>query len=169
MRLKLECCDMNLKCVEDHKCNPILVALPSMGVLRKLLHPLDMVRVACSVGSWRTKVRVVQALLPSRSTRSTTTSSPTPTARWTTSRTSSPPNSFPGYQQGPTLNGYAPQPQPPTNSPGLGRIGPWRTEVDRGLLRLNNIPISRSQCHTRMTQERRLKCLGPLLQEVRCN
>ncbi|KAK5065049.1 hypothetical protein LTR84_000884 [Exophiala bonariae] len=31
-----------------------------------------------------------------------------------------PPNSFPGYQ-GPTLNGYAPQPQPPTNSPGLGK------------------------------------------------
>lgn len=29
-----------------------------------------------------------------------------------------PPNAFTGYQPGPTLNGYAPQPQPPTNSPG---------------------------------------------------
>lgn len=31
-----------------------------------------------------------------------------------------PPSSFPGYQQGPALNGYAPQP-PPTNSPGPGK------------------------------------------------
>jgi glucose repression regulatory protein TUP1 len=31
------------------------------------------------------------------------------------------PNSFGGYQQGPPLNGYAPQAQPPTNSPGLGK------------------------------------------------
>lgn len=29
-----------------------------------------------------------------------------------------PPSSFAGYQQGPTLNGYAPQSQPPSNSPG---------------------------------------------------
>ncbi|KAK5076573.1 general transcription repressor [Lithohypha guttulata] len=29
-----------------------------------------------------------------------------------------PPSSFAGYQPGPTLNGYASQPQPPTNSPG---------------------------------------------------
>lgn len=32
-----------------------------------------------------------------------------------------PPNAYPGYQPGPTLNGYGPQPQPPTNSPGLGK------------------------------------------------
>ena len=31
-----------------------------------------------------------------------------------------PPNSFPGYQPGPTLNGYG-GPQPQTNSPGLGK------------------------------------------------
>lgn len=31
------------------------------------------------------------------------------------------PNSYPGYQPGPTLNGYAPQPAPSTNSPGLGK------------------------------------------------
>ncbi len=29
--------------------------------------------------------------------------------------------SFPGYQPGPTLNGYAPQPPQPTTSPGLGK------------------------------------------------
>lgn len=39
-----------------------------------------------------------------------------------------PPNAFPGYQ-GPTLNGYAPQPQPPTNSPGLGKS---RNMANRG-------------------------------------
>ncbi|KIW10247.1 hypothetical protein PV08_11209 [Exophiala spinifera] len=31
------------------------------------------------------------------------------------------PNAFPGYQQPPALNGYGPQGQPPTNSPGLGK------------------------------------------------
>lgn len=31
------------------------------------------------------------------------------------------PNAFPGYQQAPALNGYGPQGQPPTSSPGLGK------------------------------------------------